>query len=355
MAKLWERTASPSGKSRLDEINMATIEPGIPLILFLPGLFTTNDTPQNMSGSLRIIKDLLKADKSLPENLKVYCLSYDSSLKTAFNAVSYFYNPWGTAPFNEPKNVAYNFIIKRVASDVSIDSDGHVHGTPLPKEAAEKNLRNLTLHGYSAGTFFMHHMYHSAIKMMAEIGYPKETARDLLKEIVTLSVGNMSHPRLEKNRFTSVCLVGRNDVVTRWKDIIVNPLTAVYNKYSRRLSIKPLSENYLLVAASIKRKLWERKQKDDGTKELTKIPPLLFPAWSPLRSNHEYQHFLTVDDRHNSFSKIVLSVLANAVKRTERLKPEQLLKPAGEGFFGKHEMDAYKERIQKALKNPKYW
>jgi hypothetical protein len=220
------------------------------------------------------------------------------------------------------------------------------NGQPLPMAQAQKNLRNLTLFSYSAGTIVAQQIFNASVSLMQKNGYKEADARKLLQEIVLVSTGNMSRPTQEKNRFTTLYLAASNDIAVRWKNRLWAPLRNIFKRYARALTIRPLSDTSLLITAAAKKKFWEWKQTPAGTTEKKKIAPIL-PRWMSIRSYHELPHYITADDEHSPFSKIVLHALINACNRQNTMTPMDLLEPVTS--HKPEEIRAYRERIQKAV------
>jgi len=334
MAKLWKKTTDTDGKPQLQELDLPTLAISSPTIIYLSGFLTTDKQPSYVEEGIQCMEELLQGRPELQSSPNIYVWSH-TRLRNVFNIAAYNLSPQSAYSANAEK-LAKGVIMPLVSDN----------GKPLPFEEAQKRLRNLTFFGYSAGTVVAQEAFNASMEMMQKIGYKPEDARKLMKEIVLISTGNMSSPSKEKNRFTTLYLAGSNDIFVRWKNRIWNPLRNIFARFARRLVIKPLSDTSLLITTVIKKKFWHWRKTQDGQKTKKNISPQL-PRWTLLSTNHELPHYITSDDEHNQFSKIVLHALINAVNRKETPDVLKLLEPATS--HSPEEIAAYRERIAKAM------
>lgn len=335
MSKLWKRDPADSGPHKLQEMDLSKVVIDKPTVIYLSGFMTTNNKPQYVSGGLKCIEELLQGRPELATPPEIYTWSY-TNLRNVFNLVAYNFKP----------HKAYSPPAEKFARGVIMPLVSDKEGKPLPAEEAHKRLRNLTLFGYSAGTMAAQEIFNASLQLMQDIGYKKEDAMKALQEVVLIATGNTSRPSKEKNRFTTLYLAASNDIAVRWKNHLSTPLRALFVRYANQLTIKPLSDTSLFITAAVKKKMWEWRITREGGKEKKKIEPLL-PAWALIKTGHELPHYITNDDEHNQFSKIVLNALINALNRKEKLGVMQLLEPAVP--LPAEELAAYREKIAKAV------
>ena len=334
MAKLWKRISGAGGKSQLQEIDLAAAAISSPTIIYLSGFLTTDGQPSYIDDGIRCMEELLQGRPELSTPPQIYAWSH-TSLRNLFNIAAYNLSPQSAYSPNAEK-LAKGVIMPLVSDN----------GRPLPPEEAKKRLRNLTFFGYSAGTVVAQEAFNASLEMMQKIGYKQDDARKLLSEIVLISAGNISRPSKEKNRFTTLYLAASNDIFVHWKNRIWSPLRGIFIKYARRLVIKPLSDTSLLITAAVRRKMWDWRITPEGAKKKINIVPQL-PRWLLLSTHHELPHYITSDDEHNQFSKIVLHALINAANRQDKPEVLKLLEPAAS--HTPEEIAAYRERIAKAI------
>lgn len=346
MAKLWRRSATgEKGTNGLVEIDPAGLHITRPTVIFLSGFFTQDETPHHVRTAMRNIKSLLPAVDPAPD-VMVYS---HKNLKDIFNVAAYSIEP--EARFCKAvKKLSSGVIMPLVAKDFKLNDDGTVTGTPLPLDEAKKNLRNITFFGYSAGTITAQECFNASLKMMKDIGYKEDDARQALAEVVNIGVGVMSQPKKEKNRFTTLSLEATNDKLVLFKNRLWEPLRALFNNFAHKLKIQPLSETSAIITAAVNKKDWETRQKDGKTvKERVKS---LLPKWMMVKSFHELPRYVTQDEQLSPFAKIVNYSLANAVTRKERVAPLDLMQPPAN--TEEKTAAAYRDKIAKAwIKPPK--
>lgn len=335
MAKLWQRSSDPKTKIPLCEINLKHLRISRPSVIFLSGIFTTNNTPAYITEGIEEIENLIGGRPELKTQPDIYALSH-KNLGTLFNIAAY----------NGTPDKAYSRSAKRMAEALIMPLVLSPKGKPLDIDEACKNLRHLTFVAYSAGTVFAQEMFNAAFKQMKDAGYKGKDARHILGEVVLISMATVSRPAEEKERFTTLYLAASNDIAVRLKNRIWRPLKELFSLDSRDLKIHQLSRTSLLITAYIHKKMWHWQEKPDGTKSKKDILPMV-PSRFRITSNHEMPHYTTGDDEHNQFSKLVLNTIINAVNRNDKADVFRLLDPVT--ARNADEAKAYIDRLDKAL------
>ncbi len=337
MAKLWQRSKDPKTSKPVTEVQPAHSKINSPTIIFLPGIFTTDGKPAHVAEGLDEIETLLKNQPALQQKPKLYALTH-KALCTAFNIAAYNASPQ-TACGREAKKIVKDMILPLVVKD----------GKPLPEHEARANLRNLTLVAYSAGTVFAQEIYNASLRQMTAAGYSEKSARDILQEVVLISMAAVSRPSDEGGRFTTLYLAAGNDIAVRAKNKVWRPVKELFAIDGRDLKIQELSPTGLFITAYIDKKMWHWREDDTGALTKADIPPLM-PRGTGISSNHEMPHYTTSDDAHNAFSRLVLNGLINAVNRIKQPLPSELLAPVT--ARNPEEAAAYRARIDKARLTP---
>jgi hypothetical protein len=294
---------------------------------------------------MRNIRGLLPKGTGAPD-IMVYS---HKNLKDIFNVAAYSIDPEARA-CKAVKKLAAGVIMPLVAKDFKLNDDGTVTGTPLPLDEAKKNLRNITFFGYSAGTITAQECFNASLKMMKNVGYKEDEARQALAEVVNIGVGVMSQPKKEKNRFTTLSLEATNDKLVLFKNRLWEPLRALFNNFAHKLKIEPLSDTSAIISAAVNKKDWETREKNGKTVK-ERIQSLL-PKWLLVKSFHELPRYVTQDEQLSPFAKIVHYSLANAIARKDRIAPLDLMQPPTN--TDKKTAAAYCNKIAKAwIKPPK--
>ncbi|MDE1152299.1 MAG: hypothetical protein PW788_07165 [Micavibrio sp.] len=334
MAKLWQRSSDPKTSLPLKEVSLGNFKISNPSVIFLSGIFTTNNKPAHIAEGMEEIETLLKGRPEITKNPDIYALSHND-LGTIFNIAAY----------NGAPQKAYSKSAKAMADAVLLPLVTD-NGKPLPVHEACRNLRNVTFVAYSAGTVFAQEMFNAALKGMTTAGYAEKDARHVLQEVVLISLATVSRPTEEKERFTTLYLAASNDIAVALKNRIWKPLRDMFNVSVDTLKIRRLSANSLLITTELAEKMWHWRDTPDGTREKAEISPLV-PKRLKVASHHEMPHYTTHDDEHNRFAKLVLNGLVNAVNRTARPEVLDLLAPTTART--PQEAAAYHDRIDKAL------
>jgi hypothetical protein len=337
MAKLWQRSRDPKTKSPVIEIAPSNLKITSPTVIFLPGIFTTDNKPAHIAESLDEVDAILRHPEAQKAKPQLYALSR-KGLSGFFNLAAYNAQPHDACS-REARKTANDLLLPLVVKD----------GHPLLRAEAQANLRNLTLVAYSAGSVFAQELYNGTLQGMKKAGYTQDEARLLLQEVVLISLATVSRPAEESNRFTTLYLAAANDLAVRAKNKLWKPVKELFALDTRDLKIQEISPTSLFITAYIPKKLWHQPEDETGTQHRHDITPLL-PDRGGLRSHHEMPHYTTNDDGHNPFARIVLNGLVNAIHRTDKQTPAQLLQPVTARTAQQYE--AYLERLERARHAP---
>ncbi|MBI3440824.1 MAG: hypothetical protein HY052_03305 [Proteobacteria bacterium] len=352
MGKLWHRVANDQGKFDLREVDMSQLKIDQPTIVYLSGFLTNNNRPGYVAGGIKCMEELLRNRPECPVPPKVYAWSH-SGLRNLFNLAVY-----NTFPSSRSSQAGYDIgagvLMPLVTKGFAIDKRGHVSGTPIPLEEAKKNVMNVTLFGYSAGAIVAQETFNATLKMMKDVGYNEKDAREVLNEVVLVATGVFSRYTKEANRFTTLYLAATNDRMMRAKNwiwgttgtLLRTTFTGYANK-QRSLTVRPLSDTSVYITAPVRPSDYEWKYDDSGRPVEKKHFGLLYPRWTGLRSYHELQHYLTTDEKNNSFANIALYALINAVNRQGTVKPMDLIQPPP---ANQNASEAYRAKIAAAIR-----
>ncbi len=346
MGKLWRRAKQDEVAAHgLQQVDLDTLRLEKPAVIFLTGFFTYDDTPQHIRAAFKGINELMNATEQ-GRQADTYVWSH-AGLKEIFNLAAYEAFPAKRASENG-YDLSRGVIMPLVAKDFKMDADGNVTGTPLPPDEARRNLRNVTFFAYSAGTITAQECFNASVRMMKQVGYSDKDARDVLHEVALVSVGVMSRPGAEKNRFTTLYLEATNDRIVSMKNRMWTPLRAVFDWFAKKLKIKTLSPHSAIITGPVKKKDRETRMQDG--KPVQKEIKGMLPKWFPFKSNHELPRYVTEDEDVSPFARIVQFSLGNAVARDRLLPPLDLLPPpAG---TPQAEADAYRAKIATAVIKP---
>jgi len=335
MTKLWQKSRPKGQAPRAEEIDLQQLNISSPTIIFLSGIFTTDNKPQNALDGIAEIENLIEGHSGIRQAPKIYALTH-KNLRNIFNVVAYNAHP----------DHAYSKAAEKISKAVILPLVLDDKKQPLPEEKAAQNLCHVTLVGYSAGTVFGQEMFNAALKQMTQAGYAENKARDLLGEVVLISMATVSRPMREHGRFTTIYLAATNDIAVRLKERIWNPLRRIFRKATEELVIRPLSQTSLLITAAVHSKMWHWHQTPDGTTQKKDITPLL-PRWMRIRSHHEMPHYTSADHDHSPFARIVLTSLVNALNRVGKMDVRHLLAPPDHDTTPENTL--YKNRIHGAF------
>lgn len=356
MGKLWNRTPGADGKAQLNEVDLKAVAIDSPTIVYLSGFLTNNNQPGYVAGGIKKMEEMLGSRAEIEVQPKLFAWSH-TSLKNLFNLAVYNMFP-SSRSSDAGYDLGASLLMPLVAEGFTRDAKNNVTGTPLPADVARKNLRNITLFGYSAGSIVAQETFNATLKMMKQVGYDDKEARKVLKEVVLVSVGTISRPSKETDRFSTVYLVASNDRINRAKNWIWGTLgtslRALFkigaDKHKKPLTIRPLSDSSVFITTAVRPTLYEWQYDDKGEKAQKKWFAGLYPKWSGRRSYHELPHYLTTDDKNNGFAKVVLYSLINAVNRDAEIKPMDLIQPPARDTHAEEAQAAYRERIEQAIR-----
>jgi hypothetical protein len=331
-----------------------------PTLVYLSGFLTTDSRNDYVVGSFGRIEGLIRDRTEIRAQPDLIAWTH-TDLRNLFNMAVY-----NTFPATRASRAGYEIgaaiLMPLVADGFKRDAaTGAVTGTPLAKDNAKRNLANVTLLGYSAGTITAQETYNATRAMMKQVGFNDADAADILKDVVLLSTGTVSRPSKERHRFTTVIMAASNDRLMRAKNAvwglagtILRALTFrdyAWKKHDKPLTITPLSDTSLFVTTSVRPSLYEWQYDKDGKRAGKRPFPPLYPAWTQRRSYHELPPYLTTDDANNQFSRIALYTLINAFNRTSA--PADLLQVPENDSHSRDLQDSYRLRINTAMRpNP---
>lgn len=348
MGKLWRRTQKgEKGGHGLVEVDLSALKTDRPSVIFLTGFFTCDTTPQHIRTALKTMAEMMADRPGAQPPADVYAWSH-AGLKEIFNLAAYDLRP-GSRSSKNGYRLAAGVIMPLVAQNFKMDAKGNVTGAPLPLDEAKKNLRNITFFGYSAGTITAQEAFNASLKMMKKIGYSEKDARDALHETVLISVGVMSRPGRERDRFTTLYLEATNDKLVNFKNRMWAPLRSLFSWFASKLKIQRLSDSSAIISAAVRKRNWEMRRRGDAT-EKQEVKTLL-PKWFPVKSYHELPRYVTEDEGLSPFAKIVEYSLTNAVARDRRLSPLELMEPPAAAAPA--DAAAYRAKIAKAVIRPR--
>lgn len=349
MAKLWRRPQGEGAdKQGAAEVDLERLRIDRPSLIFLNGFFITDKSAKGIPSSLKAMEEIMnnRAEKGAPP-VDVYSWTH-AGLKDLFNVAAYTTMP-GSYASAAVRKLAAGLIMPLVAKDFAVDASGVASGTPLPLDEAKKNLRNITLFGYSAGGITAQECFNASLQMMKQVGYDEKDARDALHEVVLVGAGAVSRPAHEKDRFTTLFLEATNDRILRMKQRVWEPLRALFNHFAHALKIKPMGEHAAMISAAVPKKHWEIRIRDGKTVR-EKVRGLLPASLTIIKTYHELPRYMTQDEELSPFAKMVQYALANAVARQQRLSPLELLEtPPG---VAEETAKAYRAKIAAAYVKP---
>src|SRR5262249_20584785 len=128
-----------------------------PSIVYISGYKTQNDLSQIISETFDFIENAIDKKPGLSAMPPVYVWSHDDSRKALFNIASYGYSKKHLYCLPAEK-LSEQTLLPLVLKD----------GKPLSFAEAQKNLRNLTYFGYSAGSVIAQEMFNYSRQKMME-------------------------------------------------------------------------------------------------------------------------------------------------------------------------------------------
>ena len=334
MPGLWEKTSNAKDSTDLKRVELSELAINEPTVIIMSGWPANDGAPDALSKEIHFMRNVLARRPEIKSMPKVYCWSHKSGLSAIFNVIPYNLRP-NSHYSRTSRNLAQALIMPLVSEN----------NQPLPTEEAQRRLRNLTLYNVCAGSIVGQEVYNASLKMMKEIGYTPEAAKELLHEVADIAVAPMTAPWKEKNRFATLTLINSDDMVVRFKDRFLHPLHRIFFRASRRLRINPLSNYSVLVTSAARREMldWRRKKEIIEGVRLSRWRLLLEKKGGfPINFNHEIPDYLNYDDKRSQVSRIVPYALANAINRTSA-NPMQFLEPPQDA------PDFYRRKISNAL------
>ena len=360
MNKLWKKTQQSEGGQALEQVVPGALTLDKPTVVFFSGLFTTGKGINLVKGAAGHIEEMLGgAGNNISDHADIRVWQYKSkrsNLKNIFN-----YNCFPSRAFSRNATIFVgDFLLPLVAENGTYNvKKKSFQGQKKDFKDVEKAFNNLTFMAYSYGSVFSQEVYNGAKKMMKQVGFSKNQTRLLLSRIHLISMGAVSRPMKEKNRFTSITLVATNDRISNHKNKIWWSVKEFFARAARKLTIRRLTKRNAYITAPVQKDLFTPHEDKEGQVVMRNIRKL-FPAWWPRHSYHELQHYTTDRDFDNEFSKIARFALLNAMQRDKPLTLEQMIAPAnpivGEGRYSPDEKAVYETRISAAmqpLKNAK--
>lgn len=348
MAQLWTQKRENTSGPKIQNIDAGELSLQKPTLIFLPGLFNTPKQPAMIRAGIGHLLGMLRSfGERNGETCEIHTVSYNGRRSNLSHFFNYNSKPKTYASV-EAREFVNDYLMKHIARDVKIGPKGRViSGTAKPKKDIERAFQNLTFMAYSYGTVFSQEVYNASRDAMKKVGINERDSKYLLSRIHLVSVGCVSRPIKEKNRFTSICLVASNDFVSNLKRYVFWSLKEVFATVADNLKISPLSRRNLYITAPVKRRPQQTITTAEGKKITQNVKPL-FPKWSPIASHHELEHYTTDQDDHNQFAKIVRYALVNCLRRTRALKGVEMIAPPR--ALGQLDgADAYTSRIDQAI------
>jgi hypothetical protein len=353
MNKLWRKDVDENGDVNLHEIAEEGINLDKPSVVFFSGLSTTKTGLNFVKGAIGHVEDMLGGlDNGVAENANIYAWQYSTkgnNFKNAFN-----YNTFPNRFYSkDARKFIYEFMLPMIATDTSYNfKKKKVSGKKRPFKDVEASFNNLTFLAYSYGSVFSQEVYNGTKAVMHDLGFSKKETRLLLSKIHLISMGAVSSPMKEKNRFTSITMVATNDRISKHKGRIWWSLGEYFARAARKLTIKKLSKRSTYISAPVQKDLFTPKQDRQGNIVMRNIRHI-FPKWWPRHSYHELPHYTTDRDFDNEFSKIARFALNNSVKREGALLPHKMIAPTdplvGEKKYSEDEKSVYKMRVAAAM------
>ena len=352
MNKLWRTDVSTDGTSEIVELEPGKMQVDKPTVVFFSGVSTTKSGQHFVKGAIDHVEQMLGGrENGLSDQANVYAWQYKtkkSNFKNSFN-----YNCFPDRFFSkDAAKFIYEFMLPLLANDFDYNvKKKKISGTKRAFKDVEKDFNNLTFLAYSYGSVFSQEVYNGTKKTMIDLGYSPKQARLLLSKIHLISMGAISRPMKEVNRFTSICMVATNDRISKHKGRIWWSLGELFARAARKLTIKPLSKRSAYISAPVQKDLFTPKQDKEGNIVMRNIRHI-FPKWWPRHSYHELPHYTTDRDFDNEFSKIARFALNNCVQRKTALTPKKMIAPVdplvGNKRYSNEEKAVYKMRVAAA-------
>jgi len=346
--------------AQVRSVDAAEIKITRPTLVYLSGFLTNNDRNDYVLGSLARVEDLIRPRTEINQQPDMYGWTH-TNLKNLFNLAAYNCMP-NSRSSQAGYDISHAIIMPLVAKDWKRDDNGNVSGTPLPMDEIRKNLKNVTLFGYSAGTVVAQETFNATRQYMKKIGFSEKDVREAANQIVLVSVGSISRTAKETNRYSTLYVVATNDRITRAKNWIWGTAGTLLRKLKsvitlkalmptpNELRVRELSQTSTIATAPVRPSLYEWQYDEDGKRAKKRWFDPLFPKWTMARSYHELPHFLTIDDNNNQLSRIALYSLINAFNREGTPDMSKIIRPPQNDTHTPEQQAAYNTRINQALR-----
>lgn len=307
MSKLWKK--GPKGQPQ-EVRDLASLRIDSPTIIFLPGHLARDYTPEIVQTSFESFDKLLRETRAPKAHVYVWTYTHrqqpDDLLKYRF------FPNHAKRPSAE---VFAEGIIRPLVSDHN--------GQRLPLDEARAHLRNITLVGHSAGSIFSEEIFNAAYKEMRKLDYSEEETRNILDEIVNISLGTVAKAVTKEERFTSVYFAHTDDLYINIKNKLFHPLKSTFLRHARPLKIRQVTDTSLLITDAAAGR-WRDRNHDAQEEDID----IVLPRWNLSHTNHGFYNYVTDDPSTSQIAHMVASVLFNAVNRKEDFTVSELLAPA---------------------------
>lgn len=317
--KIWKKNEPGSAAQ---DVAFKSITIDRPTLVFFSGFMSFHSGTKTTFSRLKIFEKMLQKDGvTNKSDYQVFTATYKNK-STLFNALSY-------CGYKNYASKTSQYFVDSVIMPLVLNEDG----APRDKKTAANNLRNLTLGGYSVGTVIVQELYNAATKSMVKAGFSKKDTKELLGDVVCISMGTMSTPSRERKRFKTVYMVGTNDRLANIKNKVFEASQALkkrFNRTVRDLRISRIADNALIIRAEVNNDMTEPYiDKADGQKKWRPIRKL-YPETYRYDSGHELSHYISEDDNQAPFSRICRFVLTNAIDRDGDVTIDSLIQPYDE-------------------------
>ncbi len=334
--KIWKKNEA---NTAAEDVAFESITIDRPTLVFFSGFMSFHSGTKTTFSRLKIFEKMLQKDGVKNKtDYQVFTATYKNK-STLFNALSY-------CGYKNYSSKTSQHFVNSVIMPLVLDE----HGAPRDKVEVSINLRNLTLGGYSVGTVIVQELYNASTRSMVKAGFSKKDTKELLGDVVCISMGTMSTPSREGKRFKTVYMVATNDRFANIKNKVFEASQALKKKFNRTirdLRISRIADNAIIIRAEVNNNMTEPYiDKIDGQKKWRPIRKL-YPETYRHDSGHELSHYISEDDNQAPFSRICRFVLANAIERDSNVTIDSLIQPYKE-VRTKHYARQYTARIEAA-------